>query len=332
MPDDINTRMNYFDRQFLRAADFQVEQNYHLDRHRRHNRYLHTPGVATGLGVMGKVGGTAVSVDAGTAIDAQGREIVLLEPKTIQLNDKGKLQVVIHLEETPSTASTDPGVTGLTRMAEQPIIEIIAAQAVPNELALKLAAIQVDDAGQLTAMPDNSIRTLAGIVVGTSGTFDIVTANKLTLNGNPPVQITGDGTVTSPMWTVTQLFNGTRKPGGVNPGSEIARQTFSTGGGTLLIFASGSGGAGPNVTAPTLGAVIAINIFLDDTPTPTLTPRGSIQVFAKPNDLNKVMVENTLLVTGIKKGSSRTLRLLTDTNTKLDGNDFFSVTILELPF
>ena len=31
MPDDdINARMHYFDRQFLRASDFQVEQKYHL--------------------------------------------------------------------------------------------------------------------------------------------------------------------------------------------------------------------------------------------------------------------------------------------------------------
>ena len=80
MPDDeFNKRMNYFDRQFLRAADFQVEQKYHLDRHRRHNRLLHTSGLGgpDDLSVTGTLGQSVVTVSSGTAIDTQGREIVL---------------------------------------------------------------------------------------------------------------------------------------------------------------------------------------------------------------------------------------------------------------
>ena len=77
MPDDeFNKRMNYFDRQFLRAADFQVEQKYHLDRHRRHNRLLHTDGLGgpDDLRVTGIKGQSEVTVSSGTAIDQQGRE------------------------------------------------------------------------------------------------------------------------------------------------------------------------------------------------------------------------------------------------------------------
>jgi hypothetical protein len=42
-------RVRYFNGQFLQEEDFQVEQAYHLDRQRRHNRTLHTPGIADGL-------------------------------------------------------------------------------------------------------------------------------------------------------------------------------------------------------------------------------------------------------------------------------------------
>ena len=75
MADDVSKRMNYFDRQFLRATDFQVEQAYHLDRRRRHNRLLHTRGIAEGLIVTpSQVPGEerAVRVSPGTAYDAQG--------------------------------------------------------------------------------------------------------------------------------------------------------------------------------------------------------------------------------------------------------------------
>ena len=74
---DVTKRVTYFDRQFLRAADFLAEQAYDLDRRRRHNRLLHGPGVAEGLQVSGNPGDTFISVSPGTAYDALGQEIVL---------------------------------------------------------------------------------------------------------------------------------------------------------------------------------------------------------------------------------------------------------------
>src|SRR5256885_3783368 len=83
---DLTKRMNFSERQFLRAQDFIDEQDYHLDRHRRHNRMLHTPGVAgKDLQVSGNLDSTTVTVSAGTALDADGREIVLLEPTPVPM-------------------------------------------------------------------------------------------------------------------------------------------------------------------------------------------------------------------------------------------------------
>ena len=51
---DLSKRMNYFDRQFLRAQDFMDEQDHYTDRRWRHNRLLHVSGVAENLIVSGK--------------------------------------------------------------------------------------------------------------------------------------------------------------------------------------------------------------------------------------------------------------------------------------
>src|SRR5262249_58352058 len=59
---DITDRTRFFDGRFLRAGDFIAEQDYHLDRRRRHGRLLHTSGVANGLVVSGAVGSTTVTV------------------------------------------------------------------------------------------------------------------------------------------------------------------------------------------------------------------------------------------------------------------------------
>jgi hypothetical protein len=61
-------RMNYYDGLFLKADDFILEQNYHLRLRRLHNRYLHSPGIVTGLQV--KPGsGPKVIVTEGMALN-----------------------------------------------------------------------------------------------------------------------------------------------------------------------------------------------------------------------------------------------------------------------
>ena len=47
-PDVVEKRVRFFDGQFLQDQDFVDEQNYHLDRERRHNRLLHGAGIADG--------------------------------------------------------------------------------------------------------------------------------------------------------------------------------------------------------------------------------------------------------------------------------------------
>src|SRR6186997_2009960 len=75
------TRLRWFTGRFITARDLTDEQEYHLERHRLHNRLLHGWGTVCGLAVhphdRADCAHEWVSVDPGIAIDCRGREIVL---------------------------------------------------------------------------------------------------------------------------------------------------------------------------------------------------------------------------------------------------------------
>jgi hypothetical protein len=94
-------RPNYFTGKLLTAADFEQEQQYHLDRGRRINRFLHGWGIVSGLNVNIENGAKLV-VAPGLALDCAGNELVLTEPQCIALsNITGKHYLTICYTETP---------------------------------------------------------------------------------------------------------------------------------------------------------------------------------------------------------------------------------------
>jgi hypothetical protein len=363
MPDDINKRMNYFDRQFLRATDFKVEQEYHLHRHRLHNKLLHTPGVASekDLKVSGDPGTNTLKVAEGIAIDVEGREIVLLKehPYSIKTEtEPGKYELVVRLDEVQSDPSSDPGTDGKTRIEETPIFELLTPNMVKPPM-LRLAAIEVEPAGTLKSEP-TSIRAFAGTVVGASTTFETVTANTFALresgidiakrpdlscntsgdilfrttrpsNSSPKetLRLTSTGFVKSPMWKVTSIFVNQRAKAIPTPPSTIiceqpADKKLKTEGGILLIFASGSGAAAAGTSGQSI--TIGMDVLLDDVRVG--------QVLSCVNDTtesHKPFVTSGLVVPNINPGEY-SLKLRTSPSTTVGQNDFFNVTILELPF
>lgn len=80
-------RVRYFPRQLLTADDLGAEQEYHRERMRRHNRYLHGWGVVCGLSVQPMTGAAAwrLRVSPGYAIAPTGDEIHLCEPVEVDL-------------------------------------------------------------------------------------------------------------------------------------------------------------------------------------------------------------------------------------------------------
>ena len=86
LPSVVEKRVRYFDGQFLQDQDFIDEQNYQLDREHRHNRLLHGPGIADGLTVtFPSTAPNQVSVAPGTAVDADGYQLVLAQATTVDL-------------------------------------------------------------------------------------------------------------------------------------------------------------------------------------------------------------------------------------------------------
>jgi hypothetical protein len=89
-------RLNYYNGQRLEADDLKLEQEYHIRIRRWLNKSLFSAGIAEGLGVVPEVDDKGKStnnviVSPGLALDAEGREIILLEETSIPVVGKVNL-------------------------------------------------------------------------------------------------------------------------------------------------------------------------------------------------------------------------------------------------
>ena len=95
MPDEsqrpkyVEKRVRYFDGQYLDVDDFINEQQYHIDRQRRISRLLHVSGILEGLEV--EVKDNILSITSGSAVDDQGRQILLSDDGR---NDSISIEIV----------------------------------------------------------------------------------------------------------------------------------------------------------------------------------------------------------------------------------------------
>jgi hypothetical protein len=72
-------RQQFFNGQRLFASDLQGLEEFHREMRWLHNQSLHQPGVGSGYAVVGAAGASEVTIAPGYAIDADGREIILVE-------------------------------------------------------------------------------------------------------------------------------------------------------------------------------------------------------------------------------------------------------------
>ena len=120
-----------------------------------------------------------------------------------------------------------------------------------------------------------------------------------------------NGKLTSPMWRATQVMNQVQ---GALPKSG----NFASGGGTLVIMFSGSGFAG---AATNIGMTLQIDGV----------NRGVTRSFTNEPNSHKAFTTNILVQAGIAAGT-HTITLQPLVGTATDFNDWFNVTVLELPF
>ncbi len=177
----IEKRPRYFDGQYLNVTDFTDEQNYHIDRQRRSLQFLHVSGILNGLEVSSNE--LVVTVIPGSAIDAQGRQILLQSTALIKTpsNTQGQLKdtppfeinvehpksgtgsadyyLVIAYDEAYDEADlqTEAGSKEYRRYHERPILQVknaLTDQDVPlAKLSLSGSDIKID----------SSIRRYSGV-------------------------------------------------------------------------------------------------------------------------------------------------------------------------
>ena len=174
-------RLNYYDHQFLRVPDFADEQNYHLNMRRLHNSALHTWGIVQGLQVTLASGGTgtAVSVNAGVAIDSTGREIVLPADTNLELGGEAAgttLFITIAYAEQQTDPTTEAGGPGNTRITEMPNLSF--SKTAPADASMTLILARVPRTATGLGPVDGSDRRQAGTVLGDNLTISALTLRK----------------------------------------------------------------------------------------------------------------------------------------------------------
>ncbi len=174
-------RVRYFEYEFLDAADFEVEQEYHRSMRYKHNRDFHTWGIGHGLEVnlaedqeAGEE--TKVTVNPGTAVDSEGREIVLPISKTIDFDQPGyeankSYYVTIKWHEQPGPPAQQDE---LKRWEEIPDID--TSETFPEKPGITLVLVKVTLKNEkIIAAIDNSDRRYAAIELGD----DTVSSSKI---------------------------------------------------------------------------------------------------------------------------------------------------------
>jgi len=139
-------RPRFFAGQLLSATDLEAEQEYFLQKQRRHNRGLHGYGVVSGLDVSSK--NDVLIVSEGMALDAFGNEVVVPNCLQIPIKRRGRVAYLVvryHENETdpvPVQIDSNGGVE-FSRIEEG--FEIaITPTAGPNPSARKTAGNQME--------------------------------------------------------------------------------------------------------------------------------------------------------------------------------------------
>lgn len=163
-------RLNYFNSQFLVERDFLDEQAYHIAMRRLHNRALRSWGIVNGLNVT-KSGDREVSISPGLAVDAAGREIVVLSPRTHAFAATAAsvdLYLTIAYQDfrDPEDLDNSGGVSDHTRITERPLVTSSPDAPPGDGSVLTLARVTLDAAGNVLPSIDGSARRMSLITPG----------------------------------------------------------------------------------------------------------------------------------------------------------------------
>jgi len=166
-------RLKYFTHQFLREQDFEAEQHYHIAMRRLHNRSVHGWGVVEGLAVR-KRGENEVTIEAGMAIDGEGREIILTTPITRDLSSferNSHTYITIAYGESwdDSDRYSSGGIEGYTRITESPLISEKKKEPARDGSVVTLARVRINENGHVHEEIETNLRTVVGTRTSAAG-------------------------------------------------------------------------------------------------------------------------------------------------------------------
>jgi len=127
MTNDSRQRLNFDSSGLLTAADFTLEQTYHLQSQALRCSALRSWGVAWGLEVSVAPGGQSISVAPGLAMDAGGREMLVTRPMILDLGDQvaSTLYLSLGLRTEYIDYRMFPAGAGYCRIDDAPILVVL---------------------------------------------------------------------------------------------------------------------------------------------------------------------------------------------------------------
>ena len=155
-------RLKYFTGQFLEAADFTAEQDYHLGMRLRGNRALYySAGILDdGFNVTPAENDTKIEISRGIGVNTHGQEIVIVTPIRASLPVVGNERayfVTLKYDDTPTDQQTpDQDISDNTRIEEMPIVEFIAEGITIDKDSIVIARVTVDAVGRVDNIDRNA--------------------------------------------------------------------------------------------------------------------------------------------------------------------------------
>ncbi len=141
-------RINFFKGFFTRAEDWQSAQDYHLEKRKVHNKFLHTPGIVFGCEENLKVSveENKLYIAPGYAIDGNGNDLYLPRQEKIDIpkhEPDATIYVVIRYNEEKIDKRENienPEYSGNAFIKEYPVVETRLDEPDNNEV-IELARI-----------------------------------------------------------------------------------------------------------------------------------------------------------------------------------------------
>ena len=147
-------RINFFNGFFTTAKDWTAAEEYHNEKRRLHNKYLHTPGIVRGcldsFAVIVSEGGKTIEIGPGLAIDGEGRELYMPAAQRLSFDvQKYKSAEIVYLSiryrEEPiddRTNDTNPALSGHAFIREWSEISMTTDKP-DNKEAIEVARIVI---------------------------------------------------------------------------------------------------------------------------------------------------------------------------------------------